>query len=417
MSAFHRIVLYLIALLSATARSRAEAGVSLVTLADLQALALRNHPAGLEAEALQRIGTAEISVAKTWEDPVVEGSIGRGTPKPEGPSGQEWSYEVGQNLPSPIAYRHRIQSAEFGAQERNAEAAARRLDLEIAVEALFYEYSSASEAASLLKQTAEGAERVLALTTRRVELGEGRENERLRAEVELLRVRRAYAAASREAEVSRESLRRIVGPGIPETFDVAPQWPSLAATPALEDLRSKAEAANPELLAARARVSESGEASLAASWAAWPDLAASYYRTDEIDKNSHGVRLGLRVPLWNANRPEAARRKAEASFLRAELAQLEIDLGNELIRAHGELRVAAEQTDQFATRLLPTARESLRLAELTYSEGEASFLELLDAQRTYRETASELIEVRRDAARALTTLHRLTGGAHAANSR
>jgi outer membrane protein, heavy metal efflux system len=81
------------------------------------------------------------------------------------------------------------------------------------------------------------------------------------------------------------------------------------------------------------------------------------------------------------------------------------------------LQVAAGQAEEFSGRLLPSAREALRLSELTYGEGEVSFIELLDAQRTYREAATELIGIRRDAARALAEIHRLTGGSDATDAR
>jgi outer membrane protein TolC len=93
----------------------------IVPLHDLQALALRNHPAGAEAEALQQLGKAELSIARTWPDPFLQVAIGSGRPL----SSDEWKaesgFEITQEIPSPIAYRHRIRAAEFGSGEREAE--------------------------------------------------------------------------------------------------------------------------------------------------------------------------------------------------------------------------------------------------------------------------------------------------------
>jgi cobalt-zinc-cadmium efflux system outer membrane protein len=386
-----------------------------VRLEDVQALALQNHPAGAEAEALRRIGRAGISAARAWEDPLFDVSFGRGEPALGGPSASESGFEITQELPSPLAYKHRIQSAEYVSAEHDSKGRARRLELLYEVEILFLDHAAAVEASTLLTQNAEGGERFLSLTARRVELGEARETERIRAEIELLRIRRALAAAAREVETSRHNLRRLVGPGLPDALRVEPVWPNAASVESFAQLQSRMETRNPELLAARARASGSEEAALAAAWSAWPNLAANYYDIHEIDKDSRGGRLGIRVPLWNAGRPEAARRRAESSLARAEQRRLEIDLGNALERAYGDLRVAAEQGDAFATRLLPAAREGLRLVELGYAEGETSFLDLLDAQRTYRETAAELVDIRREAARALAAIHRLTGGSDAKN--
>ncbi len=386
-------------------------------LEDLQALALKNNPAGLQSEALRQLGRAEISVARAWSDPVVEGLIGRGEPLGTDTSKQESGFQVSQDIPSPIAYRHRIQAAEFGSAEREAQALERRLDLLFEVEVLFYDHTAAAEGARLLAENAEGAERVLALVSRRAELGEARETERIRAEVELLRQQRALASARREAEVTRAALFRIVGPGIPEGSTLEPAWPDAGSVGDLESLRARMAGRNPELSAARARVNGSAESTSAAAWGAWPDLTASYYDLREIDKKAQGAKLQIAVPLWNGNRPETARRRAEESILRAELKQQEIALGNELDRAFREFRVAAEQSGVFVQRLLPAAREGLRLVALTYEEGETSFLDLLDAQRTYREAAAESVALHRDTARALATIHRLTGGTDASEAR
>lgn len=413
MSAFR----ILVSALCATVGISAFASAQSLRLAELQALALKNNPAGLQAEALRQLGRAEISVARAWSDPLVEGLIGRGEPLGTDIAEQESGFQISQDFPSPIAYRHRIQAAEFGSAEREAQALARRLDLLFDVEVLYHEHAAAAEGARLLADNAEGAQRVLALVSRRVELGESRETERIRAEVESLRQARALAVARREADVTRDALFRIVGPGVPEGATVAVAWPDGKSVADLESLRARMAGRNPELSAARARVGQSGESTSAAAWGAWPDLKATYYDLREIDKKAQGAKLEIRVPLWNANRPEAARRRAEESILRAELKQLEIALGNDLDRAYREFRLSAEQSDVFMKRLLPAAREGLRLVELTYEEGETSFLDLLDAQRTYREAAAESVALHRDAARALAAIHRLTGGTDATDTR
>jgi outer membrane protein, heavy metal efflux system len=386
-------------------------------LAELQALALRNNPAGLQAEAIRQLGQAEISVARTWSDPVVEGLLGQGEPLGSDTSAQESGFQISQELPSPIAYRHRIQAAEFGSVERDAQAQARRLDLLFQVEVLFFDHAAALEGVRLLAENAEGAERAFVLASQRVELGEARETERLRAEIEALRQQRALAAARREASLTRDALLRVVGPGLPEGVAFAPVWPDAGSTVDLEFLRVLMAGRNPELAGARARIGQSMESTSAAAWGAWPDLKATYYDLREIDKKAQGAKLEIAVPLWNANRPEASRRRAEESIARADLKQQEITLGNDLDRAFREFRLSAEQADVYSKRLLPAAREGLRLAQLSYEEGETSFLELLDAQRTYREAATEFVALHRDAARSLATIHRVTGGADASETR
>ncbi|MGH7322729.1 MAG: TolC family protein, partial [Candidatus Rokuibacteriota bacterium] len=74
-----------------------------------------------------------------------------------------------------------------------------------------------------------------------------------------------------------------------------------------------------------------------------------------------------------------------------------------------ELEVAASQAAILDKEILPAAGQSLGLARFSYQEGETSLLDLLDAQRTYRDTQREAIEARLALALAVAELQRLVG--------
>ena len=59
--------------------------------------------------------------------------------------------------------------------------------------------------------------------------------------------------------------------------------------------------------------------------------------------------------------------------------------------------------------ILPAATRSLALARFSYQEGETSLLDLLDAQRTFRETQRETAVSRLALALALAEVQRLVG--------
>jgi cobalt-zinc-cadmium efflux system outer membrane protein len=383
-----------------------------VTLAQMQSLALQNNPAGLEAEALTRLGHAEVSRARTWEDPSLRISSGTADPKDSGSSGRENGWEVSQDIPSPLAYRHRVRAARYAMESLEAEATLRRLELVFRVEVLYVEYAAALERRQLAAENRSGAENIFDIASRRVELGEARETERIRGVVELLRAQRSLSEAERDVAVFREALRRVVGPGLPHEFSAEPLRTSFEELPAIEVLQLRLAERNPELRAALSEAGRAAEASRAAAWGAWPDLTAGYYDNREVDKRAHGFVLGFHIPLWNAKRPEAARGRAEESLASARAKRRSIELANELDQAYREFLLGAGQARVFRERLLPAARESLRLSQLAYEEGETSFLDVLDAQRTLRETTAESVAVQRQTAIALAEIRRLTGGAN-----
>ncbi len=390
---------------------RAAPAAETVSLRRVKALAIRSHPAGLEAEALRRLGQAEVSLARTWRDPEAELTFGEGKERDgRGASRSESGWRVSQEIPFPISYKHRVRAARFAALSLDAEAAGRRLELLFLVELSYFDLAAATERLSLLTESAGDAARIFEISSKRVEFGEARESERLRAEIELLRQQRALERARADAGGLREILRRLAGPDLPDDFGVEPQALSAGTVPSLDALRRKLGESNPEMAAARAEAGRAAETRRAAVWGVFPDVFAGVYGERELDKSARGFSLGLSIPLWNANRPLIARSRADESRAEAALRVLEIELQNDLDRDFRDFQLASEQAEIYRARLLPAARESLRLARLAYEEGETSFLELLDAQRTYREAVAEWIDLRREASASFAEVRRLTGG-------
>lgn len=380
-----------------------------VSLARLRMMALRAHPAAAQAEALTRLGKAGISAARTWDDPELELVFDQARPPDtDVPREGENAWSVTQRFPFPLSYGHGITAAERTADSRAAEARAVELDLFFQVDTAYYDLAAAQERVGLLAQSAADADAIYAIAARRVEIGEARESEKLRAEIEFLRQRRVLGVAEREVAVLRETLRRMAGPELPADFRIAARWPAAGAVGARDAERARLRD-NPRLGAARAASEAAEESRIAAKWGIVPDLRAGVFGENELDRDAIGFSFGLSVPLWNANRPAIARAGAEASLAAAEYRRLEIELETALDAALAAFALASEQNEAYRTRLLPAARESLRIAQLSYEEGESSYLELLDAQRTYREAVTEYLDVNRQAAASYSEIRRLRG--------
>jgi outer membrane protein TolC len=385
-------------------------GAETLTLQQVRALALRSHPAGAEADSLARLGRAELTAARVWNDPEVE--VGWDRAKQPGSGGEgrsESAWRLTQEIPFPLAYSHRVSAAKLAALSLASEGRAKRLLLLFQVEVAYFDLAAAEERLALFSESAGDAEKVLTLVSKRVELGESRESERLRAEIELLRQRRALEGARREAEVFRSMLRRLCGPELPADFEIERRWPARGALGPPESLPGRLLERNPELAAARFEAGRAAEARRSASWGVFPSLKAGLFGANEIDRRARGFTLGFSVPLWNANRPAIARESAQAALASASYRRLQIELENALDAATRSFALACGQAEAYRARLLPAARESQRLARLAYEEGETSFLELLDAQRTLREAVAEFLDVNRQAAASYAEVRRLTG--------
>src|SRR6185436_4015956 len=141
----------------------------------------------------------------------------------------------------------------------------------------------------------------------------------------------------------------------------------------------------------------------------FPDLDLSLFRQNEVDKRATGFAMGLRVPLWNASRGEIARADAAARTAAAEAGRLRTELVTDLYGRLKELQVAGDQVTLLDREVVPAASRSFELVRLAYQEGETSLLDLLDAQRTYRDTQREAAEARLALSTAVAEVQRLVG--------
>jgi cobalt-zinc-cadmium efflux system outer membrane protein len=135
----------------------------------------------------------------------------------------------------------------------------------------------------------------------------------------------------------------------------------------------------------------------------------TWFRSKELDKKANGFTVAVRVPLWNANRGAIARAAAATAQASAARERVLLDLNTALEHARQDLDVSSLQAEMLERDILPAATRSLDLARFSYQEGETSLLDLLDAQRTFRETQHEAVASRLALAMALAEVQRLVG--------
>ena len=74
-----------------------------------------------------------------------------------------------------------------------------------------------------------------------------------------------------------------------------------------------------------------------------------------------------------------------------------------------EVRTAQDQLQVFESGLLKQAEQTLIVARTSFRQGAASLLDVLDAQRVYRQTLLEYAQTRADLSVALVRLERAAG--------
>ncbi len=290
---------------------------------------------------------------------------------------------VSQRLENPVKRHHRIQMAE--SEWMAADLARREIELEIVFEIRRHAYLllllKARE--DLARKGLTSLEEAHRLITTRVRLGETRELEAIRLDVEVMRARYQINSVLTEKRFTARHLNALLGNELSDDFEIQGEltWepvPVSAEASLAEALRSHPLIGRSESELAFAR----SQLGLARSLII-PDPEISGFRSDELDGRISGVGISIEIPLWNQNAKEVVRSRSIADMKMYELEMTRLDLSTEIAVRSGNLELSTERIGIFREGLLNQAEVSLHLSETSYRQGEISLLEYLDAQRTY----------------------------------
>ncbi|MGZ0073965.1 MULTISPECIES: TolC family protein [Sphingomonadales] len=224
----------------------------------------------------------------------------------------------------------------------------------------------------------------------RVTAGAASPIEQQRAEVLRINAETAVERAARTAEVARGNLARLIGQPVTGLLDTTwferiggygPTQPVTAeGTLALAAAAADARTAKAQVQLARSqRVPDVTVSASARRLEATNDVAAVF-----------GV--SVPIPLFNNGRAAVAQATAQATQAEAlrRLALIEAERG--IASAQAELANAATTARTAGGPALTAAAEAARIARIGYAAGKFSQLDLLEAERTLRETRAAAID-------------------------
>lgn len=313
-----------------------------------------------------------------------------------------------------------VRRAKALAAQAAAEQEIARRGLVAAVVSLFYELLAADHKLTIAERARQEASDFTKLTQEREQARESAHADVIKAQLEGQARTRDLEDAQVAAEKARLELGVLLFPD-PRTSYIlnSPDVPSPLASRA--DVDAAAGKNNPDLRSALEALRASN-AGVTAAWASYlPDLALNYTYgidapqfavngPDGVRNLGYSAMVTVDIPVWDwlntqrrVKQSEIARQSAQVA-----LSATQRQLIARLDEAYSE---AATARDELASLDLSvaTADESLRLTKLAYTGGEATVLEVVDAQNAYlaAQNAREDGRVRYEAARA--RLQTLTG--------
>lgn len=322
-----------------------------------------------------------------------------------------------------LAEYRRRGAAEAVARARS-EIAAR--GLVVAVVQAYYGFIVAQRKYATAQRASEEAQRFLDIGQKLEHGGEVAHADVIKAQIQSQQQQRGLQDAELEMNRSRLELAVLVFPDFSENFSVVDDLQIPEPLLTFPEVQTAAANKNPELRAALAALQESKQ-QVAAAWNGFlPGLSLDYFYG--IDANHFAVNqfdpaaqrvvrnLGyaatatLQLPLWNWG---ANRSKLKQAGLRRDQARVELSFAQRQLLSH--LRTFYEEAQTAHSELeslsvsAELAADSVRLTTLRYQAGEATVLEVVDAQNTLNQTRNALNDGQARYRVALANLQTLTG--------
>jgi outer membrane protein TolC len=313
-----------------------------------------------------------------------------------------------------------VKRADAAAALASAQLEVARRGLVSAVTGLFYGVLAADDRLAIAKQAETEAADFVSLTTKREQQRESAHADVVKAQLQEQGRTRELSDAQVAAEKARLELGVLLFPDPRAPYTVQGE-DSVAALAAKADVEETAAKNNPELKSALAALSQSGAEVLAARAAYLPSLGLNYTYgidapqfavngPDGVRNLGYSASVTLDIPVWDWL---ATQHKVKQSEIRRDSAKVALTAAQRRLIAQIDetYSEAAAARDQLASldASVETAAESLRLTKLRYTGGEATVLEVVDAQGAYVTAANAREDGRVRYRTALAALQTLTG--------
>ncbi len=380
------------------------------TLDDLLRIGRERNPDLLSLRAEWNARAAGRRDAGRFQNPELEYEAGEidlfGSPE----SKPVREFSVRQTIENPLARHFRLGALQDEVEAAEEEVRLGTVSVDREVRLHFYRILYLRELLSLARLNEETLAEVSGLIETRAQAGEVRELEAIRLRVEHMRAQNEVQAAELELAQFRQHLDMFLGNVLPDTFVLEGELTADLEVPELAQLEEEVLPRHP-LLQQAARHREAAGKQLRASQVGWfPNPVVSATSARELEGDVFKLGIGFEIPLWNQSRAAAERDQRTLEQIEYHEDGLRLKLQAELMIHHNHLLLHRQTLQLFQEGLLGEAEASMEIAETSYREGEVSFVEYLDALRTYQSIQIEFQQALYDWNRELAELDLAAGG-------
>ncbi len=385
--------------------------IPILNLEEVLDLALKRNPAMSSAKGAVRQSQGDRVAASAFLNPSIDAIVGRGSihEPSTGVSIVERTLTVEQPLELPGKRKARREAAEAGVSGALAGVDEARLNVRADTKVAFYRLLFAQRDVDLSMQNLSTVRDIFQTIKARVDAGQARPFEAVKANVELQKATKDLSRAQNALVAARAGLNAVTAGALSNDFTVGGDFVQVRQDLNLDQLITTALESNPSLRRTSKQIERAQHMVTLEQESRVPyvSVTGTYHREAGDEAYTAGLRLPL--PLWYRRQGEI-----EASLGAKDRAEAErVGTQNELIKTVTELaqevRTDREQIEVFEKGLLKEAEEALRIARISFRQGAAGLLELIDSQRVYQQMQLEYAQARAALSMALARLERWTG--------
>ena len=356
-------------------------------------------------------GNLDLVVAKR-EIEVTQGRViqGQARPNPELAYSLEdqrattRTQSVQLNLPIELGGKRdaRITAAERGRDIAIEELNIRRVEIRASVVAAFFEALASQERAVLAQESLELAKISADAVHKRLLAG------KVSPVQSVARVEVAQAQSEQRSAFAR--LNGLLGDHPLRFATVAGSVELLPGLPTLVSLQQRLLSA-PLLRRAQLEVERSISMANIERSKQVPDVTLSLgvKRSNELQRNQLLFGVSLPLPLFDQNQGNLLEALKRENKVRDELQALTASLGTTILQARERLESVRDEIDVLQRDVLTGAKSAYGAAAIGFENGKFSFLEVLDAQRTYFAARTQYLKSLAEAHRAAADIDRVLG--------
>ncbi len=381
------------------------------TLNEVINLTVQHNPVLENGQGIIEERQGEVISAGAYPNPSFSFQAGDGQVRDpsNGLSITERVFSFNQPVEWPSKRKARKLAAKAGVESAQAGLSEVKLNLIAKAKILFYELMLAEEITTLAAETLTTIQHVVTIVTQRVDAGDAAPFNKIKVNVEMLQAQQALAKARGEVHTARTSLNAVTAGALGTHYVLRGEFLMSNHDDNVDGTIEHALANHPTITKIKKQLEQANHQLVQEKQTRVPNVTFNSFYARDAGRESIGGGILIPLPLWYQQGGEIAGALAKKRQVEATLLLSHNELEKSIAQNLQRFEAAAAQRKVYEEGFLKQAKEAVRIAQVSFQHGEASLLELLDAQRILWQTLHGFAKAQFDLSAALVHLEHSLG--------